>query len=478
MPTIGRAMMPYHSGFAGAPMTDVDNLEARLDGLPFAGPVFRSVLLIALGFGFEIYDLFLTAYVTPGLTKAGYFSEASLGAIAHLSVIGIRGSGTFVFALFAGLFIGSISLGALADRYGRRTTFTVSLVWYSVCTAAMALQHSGYWIDLWRFLAGIGLGIELVTIDAYIAELVPPSHRGRAFAWCQLIGFSVVPVVAFLAWMLVPTTPFSIEGWRFVVLVGAVGALGAWYLRRRLPESPRWLVRQQRYKEASRVVTALETDYGRDRIAVSRPNTQNQRPIDPPTNHKSERTRVVMLSVFNFFQTFGYYGFTAWVPTLLIARGISVTTSLEYSFLIALANPVGPLLGLWLGDRLERKWQIVFAAIAVAIFGLAFAIISVPAWIIAFGAMTTVANNVMSYAFHGYQAEVFPTKTRSQKIGFVYAWSRLSAAISGPVIVALLAYGGAVAVFQWIALSMGIVILSIGCFGERTQGHPLEFISN
>ena len=67
MPTIGRAMMPYHSGFAGAPMTDVDNLEARLDGLPFAGPVFRSVLLIALGFGFEIYDLFLTAYVTPGL---------------------------------------------------------------------------------------------------------------------------------------------------------------------------------------------------------------------------------------------------------------------------------------------------------------------------------------------------------------------------------------------------------------------------
>ena len=68
--------------------------------------------------------------------------------------------------------------------------------------------------------------------------------------------------------------------------------------------------------------------------------------------------RAIMLSVFNFFQTFGYYGFAAWVPTLLIAKGITITTSLLYSFIIAIANPVGPLLGTLIADRMERKWQV------------------------------------------------------------------------------------------------------------------------
>ena len=80
----------------------------------------------------------------------------------------------------------------------------------------------------------------------------------------------------------------------------------------------------------------------------------------------------VMLIVFNMFQTVGYYGFANWVPTLLIAQGIAVTTSLGYTFLIALAAPFGPLLGAVLADRVERKWQIVAAALAIAIFGIAF----------------------------------------------------------------------------------------------------------
>ena len=80
-----------------------------------------------------------------------------------------------------------------------------------------------------------------------------------------------------------------------------------------------------------------------------------------------------MLSVFNFFQTFGFYGFAAWVPTLLIAKGINVTTSLQYAFIIAIANPFGPLLGMLVADQIERKWQIVCAAIGIGVFGLLFA---------------------------------------------------------------------------------------------------------
>ena len=95
-----------------------------------------------------------------------------------LSGLHVEGAGTFVFALFAGLFVGTIAFGWVADAYGRRTIFTFSLIWYSIFTFIMAFSTSGFWLDIWRFIAGIGIGIELVTIDTYISELIP-----RARAW-------------------------------------------------------------------------------------------------------------------------------------------------------------------------------------------------------------------------------------------------------------------------------------------------------
>src|ERR1700756_4017411 len=146
-------------------------LAARLDRLPMTRHIWYLVTLISLGGCFELYDLFLTAYIAPGLNKAGYFTPESLGVFNILGPIGGAGIGTFVFALFAGLFVGAIFLGHVADQYRRRTVFTFSLIWYSITTAIMAFQSSGFGVDLWRFIAGIGIGVELVTIDTYVAEL-------------------------------------------------------------------------------------------------------------------------------------------------------------------------------------------------------------------------------------------------------------------------------------------------------------------
>jgi putative MFS transporter len=188
--------------------------------------------------------------------------------------------------------------------------------------------------------------------------------------------------------------------------------------------------------------------------------------------------RAIVLSVFNFFQTFGYYGFAAWVPTLLIAKGITITTSLLYSFIIAIANPVGPLLGTLVADRMERKWQVCCGAIGIAVFGLLFASASTGPMLIVLGVLLTLSNNWMSYSFHGYQSELFPTRIRSRAVGFVYSWSRLSAALSGLAVALLLNLGGVIAVFSFIAFSMLIVVISIGGFGPRTRGLALEAISN
>jgi putative MFS transporter len=462
--------------------TTAAELAARLDRLPATRHIWLLVTLISLGGCFEIYDLFLTAYIAPGLAKAGYFTPESLGVLNILGPYGVAGVGTFVFALFAGLFVGAIFLGHFADSYGRRTVFTFSLVWYSITTAIMAFQTTGFGVDLWRFIAGIGIGIELVTIDTYVAELVPLSHRGRAYAFNQFLQFLAVPIMAFIAWLLVPQAPFGFDGWRWVVLIGSAGAVFIWAIRLRLPESPRWLARHGRIADAERVTAAIEAKVSVEAGGVLPP------PGPPEEQEAGEGTfaemweppydrRTIVLSVFNFFQTFGYYGFAAWVPTLLIAKGIRITTSLEYSFIIAIANPIGPLLGTLIADKIERKWQVCLGAVGIGAFGMLFANADQAVPLIIFGVAVTLSNNLMSYSFHSYQSELFPTRIRSRAVGFVYSWSRLSAALSGLVIAYLLNLGGVNAVFSFIAFAMVLVVISIGGFGPRTRGLALEAIS-
>ncbi len=166
-------------------------ITARLDRLPSSRHVWKIIILLSLGGCFEFYDLFFTAYVAPGLTAGGMFSTTN--------VFGFAGFATFVAALFAGLFVGTLIFGFVADKFGRRTIFTFSLLWYTVGTVIMAFQYTALSIDLWRFIAGIGIGVELVTIDTYVSELTPKHLRGRAFAFNQFITFLVVPVVAFLS---------------------------------------------------------------------------------------------------------------------------------------------------------------------------------------------------------------------------------------------------------------------------------------
>ena len=152
---------------------------ARLDRLPATRSVWTLVALLSIGGLFEFYDLFMTGYVIPGLVKAGLLANVAVGIFT--------GPALFVASTFTGLFIGTFVFGFVADRYGRKVIFTYSLLFYSAATLVMAFQHSGLSVCLWRLVAGVGVGVELVTIDTYIAELVPKQVRGRAFAYSQVI---------------------------------------------------------------------------------------------------------------------------------------------------------------------------------------------------------------------------------------------------------------------------------------------------
>jgi putative MFS transporter len=468
--------------FSGVTLTQLSSpsiaaeISARLDRLPTTRYVWKLVLLLSLGGCFEMYDLFFTAYIGPGLVRSGLFSRSSA------SIFGFSGLASFVAATFAGLFIGTMLFGFAADWVGRRIVFTCSLLWYTAATVIMAFQHTAVGIVTWRLIAGIGIGVELVTIDTYITELVPKHLRGRAFAVNQVIQFSVVPVVALLAWILVPLSPLGLDGWRWVVLIGAIGAIFVWFIRRGVPESPRWLISRGRLKDADRVTAEMEEHV----------SEQLGTPLLPPNPHAVEEShghfldifeppylsRTAMLMTFNFFQTVGYYGFASWVPTLLIAAGVTTTNSLQYSFIIAIAAPLGPLLATRVADKFERKWQIVSAAFCIGVVGLLFSRQTNPVFLIAFGVLLTCCNNWMSMAFHAYQPELFPTPIRAQAVGFVYSWSRLSAIFTSLLIGFFLRDFGITGVFAFIAASMLVVMLSIGILGPRTRGMALEDISH
>jgi putative MFS transporter len=454
-------------------MSEARSIGARLDALPPSWAVWRLIVLVSLGGFFEFYDLMMTAYISPGLTRAGIFHAGDKG------LLGLSDPGTFAAATFLGLFIGTLAFARVADRFGRRFIFTVSLLWYSAASAMMALAHSAAAIDAWRLIAGVGIGVELVTIDAYIAEWAPPAMRGRAFAINQSIQFLAVPTVALACWLLVPRTPLGIAGWRWVILAGATGALAIWFIRRGLPESPRWLEGRGRTAEADRIVAAIEerVPRGGEAAQSSQPMvSRGVEPAPPGMFSPTYRGRTILLIVFNVFQAIGFYGFGNWAPSLIASQGHTVIDSLFYSFAIAIAYPIGPLLCLAFADRFERKFQIVMAALLAACLGLLFARVRAPGALIALGVGITLANNLLSYSYHAYQAELFPTRMRTTAVGFVYSWSRLSTVCSSLLIALLLSRAGSGAVFALIAGAMAIVIVSVGIFGPRTSG-SLEAVS-
>jgi putative MFS transporter len=445
-------------------------IAARLEALPQTRGFWRRVALISLGGFFEFYDLFLAAYIVPGLTAEHVLVKSSY----------FLGPAGFVGAFFAGLWLGTALFGFVADRLGRRAIFTFSLIWYALAAIGMVLQTDAAGLALFRFLGGIGIGVELVTIDTYLAELAPRDVRGRTFAFSNVIQFCGVPLAAFLAWLLVPLAPLGVSGWRWVILIGAAGAVVVWFARRAVPESPRWLLAHGRPVEADAIVAAWEQEareQGCAFHAVPVPPPQERRGSLKELLQPSYRGRAIMLIVFNLFQACGYYGFASWVPTLLISQGVAVTTSLGYTFLIALAAPFGPLLGLFFTERVERKWIIVAASLAIAGVGLVFAAQRAMAGILVCGVALTLANNILSFAYHGYQPELFPTRMRAAAVGFVYSFSRLATVGSSFIIAALLARFGAPGVFIFIAGCMGVVALVIGAFGPPTRGRALEEIS-
>ena len=459
------------------------DIGARLDRLPPTRYIWYLVGLVSFGAFFEIYDLALTAPLSLGLLAAGVFHRGAAG------FFGYTDQATFAAATFAGLYVGTLGFAAVADRMGRRTIFTFALLWYATATVVMGLQNSAFAIDLCRFVASMGVGLELVAIDCYLAELMPKTVRGRAFAFSASLQFLSVPFVSVLAWALIPDTHLGIAGWRWLAFVPAVGALLVWQVRRALPESPRWLEAHGRAVEADLVTSKIEQYVARDLGSQVPPiHPPAVPPVLEPARGAAKaislwappyRRRTIVLIGFHVFQTIGYFGFSNWLPTLLVSQGIEIGKSLAYTAVLALVPPIAPLAFSLFADKLERKWMVAAGALLAAVAGLAMSRVTQHSNFSVFtaiGAFVAIGNSLMSLSYHTYQSELFPTPVRARGVGFVYSFSRLSAIFSSYIIAATLDRTGSVGVFVLISSAMVVVALIVGLFGPRTRGLALEQI--
>jgi MFS transporter, putative metabolite:H+ symporter len=444
-------------------MSDIA-IAARLNQMP-VGSLHRKVTaIVGIGLFFDLYDVFLAGVLGTVLTKHFHVSSA-----VQPLLLG---------SAFLGMFLGAILFNRLADKMGRKKAFLFVLLIYSIFTFIGAFSPSVGFLIVVRFLAGLGIGAQPPLSDTYLSELLPAQDRGRMMAWAYTLQFCSTPVEGFLARWLVPTH-FLMAGWRWLFIIGSLGALVIWFFQQSLPESPRWLESVGRIDEAKAIVAKFEKSVG----SQWQPKTTVVQTVEPakvPLSTlfaKGFAKRTIMLWIFQLLQTLGYYGFGTLVPLILAKKGINVTSSLEYVTVSFLGYPIGSLLSLPIMERIQRKWLIVGAAFFMSVFGILFGISSSPAFIVLFGFLYTLVSNIFSNAYHIYQAEIYPTAIRATAAGSAYSLSRLMSGLMPFILLPVLNLHGATAMFGVVATAMVIIMIDIGILGPRTSGRSLEEVN-
>jgi MFS transporter, putative metabolite:H+ symporter len=436
----------------------VVNSGSRLDRIPVGSFHYRVMWLVGIGMFFDGFDIYVAGSVLASTMHSG-FSTIGQNAI-------------FVSVTFVGMMIGSFMTGFLGDRYGRRFTYQANLLIFGLASIAAVFAPNMTVLIVLRFIIGIGLGAENVVGYSTMTEFVPARSRGR---WLGLVAVFVVtglPVASLIGWLVIPAF-----GWRVMFLIGGVGGLIVWYLRKKLPESPRWLESVGRDEEAEAVLQAIEAEAG-----ASGPLPPPQ-PLPPPlpqlgfgalfrppllVNLMVGCTCLIVINTL-------LYGFVTWLPTFFVSQGLSINTSFSSSFMMSLGAPVGSSIGALLADRWGRRPMIIGASAIAATFGLLFPLITDPVLLQITGFALTIPIYVLVALLFGmYIPELFPTEVRLRASGICNTFGRGATIVTPFLVVMLFQTGGVTAVLRLMIGLLFLQIIVVAVFGVESARRRLE----
>ncbi len=445
------------------------NIAGRLERLPASRFHYVALGIIGLAMLFDGYDLTITGVVLPSLAKMNWLGGDRTALLISLP-------------LFAAAF-GSIAAGILGDRFGRRLVFRINVLVYSIGSLLCGLATSYEMLLVLRTITMFAIGTQIVTGYSYMSELTPGALRGRFQSCVALLVNGGLPIGAFLAWAFVPALPIE-HGWRLLFIVAVIPAFLVFIAQGVLPESPRWLVSVRRDADAEAILRTIEARV----IAQTGQALAPPRPVPPPVKDLGwsalvgtrYRSRFLLCIVFNICHLIAIFVLGSWLPSILVKSGLSFGNVFSLAAISYLGGVLGPFIGILIADRVERRNQVVGAAVICAICGVAYAMQTSPLGLALTGlVLLSGIFFISSVGFATYLPEILPTGVRLRGLGASAFVGRLASAVSPFVVAAVLSTAQNPLVI--VAGVGGLYVLMaavVAVTGPRTSGLALETLEH
>jgi MFS family permease len=388
---------------SGRGVSHAATLLARVNRLP-GWPLRKfDFVVIGVAYFFVFYDISDIGFGMPAIVDQWGLSDNVVKFVA-------------VAVGLIGYIVGSILIGSLSDRRGRRISFTTALVLSALGSLGCALAWNVVSLSAFRFVTGMGVGAALNIASTYLGEISPAEKRGRYSVMAFMLGILGQALTPFIALALVPN--FDI-GWRLLFGIGAlIGAFGV-VTGLTLPESPRWLVGKGRLDEAEAIVEQMESRFDAATLPAPEPvaDHPSAEPQDAPWStflHSRYGLTALTMAAMWFFWYIGNYGFLGDSATLFSEHGMSIADSTLYLAIGAIGYPVGAGIMIFISDRVERK-NLIFVNTLIWLVGMICVATLANEAVVTIGSfLASVSLGSYLQVAYAYTAENFPTHLRAR----------------------------------------------------------------
>lgn len=381
--------------------------------------------LAGTGWMFDAMDVGILSFVIAAIALDWNLTPSEMGWIGSINSIGMA--------------VGAFGFGMLADRIGRKQVFMITLILFSVASGLSALTTTFAAFLCLRFLVGAGLGGELPVASTLVSESVEAHERGKVVVLLESFWAVGWILAALIAYFIIPDF-----GWRIALIITALPAFYAIYLRRKLPDSPKF--------EA--VGKSKQTAVEKLRMLWTRQYAR----------------RTLMLWIVWFTVVLSYYGMFLWLPSVMVLKGFSMIHSFGYVLLMTLAQLPGYFSAAWLIEKVGRKFVLSTYLLGTALSALAFGNADSLMALLIFGALLSFFNLGAWGALYAYSPEQYPTEIRATGAGTAAAVGRVGG-VFGPLLVgSLLSAGyGFGMIFGIFCGAILIGILAVVFLGTETK---------
>ncbi|MCL4493626.1 MAG: MFS transporter [Firmicutes bacterium] len=428
--------------------------EEGLDALPLTRFHYRLITVAGLGTLFDSMDVGIISFVLAALITAWHLNNIMVGVVASISLVGMA--------------VGAALAGTISDHVGRRRIFLLTLAVYSLATGLSAAALAVWMLVVFRFIVGIGLGGELPVTSAMVTEFLPSKHRGRGIVLLESFWAVGWLIAALVSYFVIPRW-----GWRAGFLFGMLPALYILYLRRHIPESPRFLLRKGQFAQARKVMTLVA---GHDVAAFSQFSSQSPAKGSFWDLFRPGQTRkTLMLWILWISMNFAYYGMFLWLPSVLVTHGYSLVNSLKYTLIVTAVQLPGYFSAGLLVDRVGRKPVLVSYVILSALFAYLFGHAYGVEQILLYGCLLSFFNLGAWGVTYAYTVEQYPTVNRGTGAGWAMGIGRIGGIVGPAVVGVMLTMKFALPqIFGVFTAALLISAIAVVVLGRETKGKALE----